>query len=200
MLRGGDDCYKVGIAKDVRKRVANIQTSNANLIEVVTAKLVNDAEALERAVHAYLSQHKAKGGTEWFRLSEHEAIEVAIIIHRYPDAIQATDITTYEALDDNRKLYRLIDAKLNALLSAASKPAEFDEKPPASIAQAIEDEMLHESAVQAFKAEGRASVSLLQRELKIGYGRAFRIMGDLQRAGIVERVDGSQNFKWALAA
>lgn len=44
---------------------------------------------------------------------------------------------------------------------------------------------LFEQAVEIIKSEGKASISLLQRKLKVGYARAARIFDQLEEAGIV---------------
>lgn len=44
---------------------------------------------------------------------------------------------------------------------------------------------LFEQAVDIIKSEGKASISLLQRKLKVGYARAARIFDQLEEAGIV---------------
>ncbi|MBP9750070.1 MAG: hypothetical protein KBD21_05070, partial [Candidatus Pacebacteria bacterium] len=40
-------------------------------------------------------------------------------------------------------------------------------------------------------AESKASTSLIQRRFKVGYGRAARIMDQLEENGVVEGSDGS---------
>jgi S-DNA-T family DNA segregation ATPase FtsK/SpoIIIE len=44
---------------------------------------------------------------------------------------------------------------------------------------------IFEQAVVIAKAEGKCSVSLLQRRLNLGYGRAKLILDDLEARGIV---------------
>jgi len=53
------------------------------------------------------------------------------------------------------------------------------------------DEELLEAAVEIIRESRRASVSLLQRRLKIGYNRAGRLMDKLEEKGIVGPVHGS---------
>jgi len=53
------------------------------------------------------------------------------------------------------------------------------------------DEDLLEAATQIIRETRRASVSLLQRRLKIGYNRAGRLMDQLEEQGIVGPVHGS---------
>ena len=47
------------------------------------------------------------------------------------------------------------------------------------------------AATQLVRMENKASISLLQRRLKIGYARATRIMQALEDAGVVAPYDGS---------
>jgi DNA segregation ATPase FtsK/SpoIIIE, S-DNA-T family len=51
---------------------------------------------------------------------------------------------------------------------------------------------LYESAVDMVVREGRGSVSLLQRALGIGYGRAARLIDFMAEDGIVGQYNGSQ--------
>src|SRR5207253_2729 len=51
---------------------------------------------------------------------------------------------------------------------------------------------LYESAVDLVVREGRGSVSLLQRALGIGYGRAARLIDFMAEDGIVGQYNGSQ--------
>jgi DNA segregation ATPase FtsK/SpoIIIE, S-DNA-T family len=53
------------------------------------------------------------------------------------------------------------------------------------------DEFFYEAARMVIR-QGQASVSILQRRLKIGYARAGRLIDQLERAGIVGPFDGSK--------
>jgi DNA segregation ATPase FtsK/SpoIIIE, S-DNA-T family len=48
-----------------------------------------------------------------------------------------------------------------------------------------EDEDLIQNCIQVIKNEQRASISLLQRRLRLGYSRASRIMDELASRGLV---------------
>lgn len=52
-----------------------------------------------------------------------------------------------------------------------------------------EDEQFEE-AVEIIKAYDRASASLLQRRLKVGYARAARLLDELEKAGYVGPGEG----------
>ena len=53
-----------------------------------------------------------------------------------------------------------------------------------------EDDMLNK-ALAVLKSSKRASTSMLQRRLRIGYNRAARLMEDLEDRGIVGPENGS---------
>lgn len=55
-----------------------------------------------------------------------------------------------------------------------------------------EDEELIEQCIEVIRSEQKASVSLLQRRLKLGYGRAARIMDELEAMGIVGPSKGAE--------
>ncbi|MEI6511141.1 MAG: DNA translocase FtsK 4TM domain-containing protein [Candidatus Uhrbacteria bacterium] len=55
-----------------------------------------------------------------------------------------------------------------------------------------QDEPLLDEAIQALIQQGRASTSLLQRRLKIGYGRAARIMDLLEERGVIGPGEGAK--------
>jgi len=54
-----------------------------------------------------------------------------------------------------------------------------------------EADPLYDQAVRVVTEARRASISLVQRRLKIGYNRAARMMEDMEAAGIVTSMDGS---------
>ena len=55
-----------------------------------------------------------------------------------------------------------------------------------------EDEELIEQCIEIIRSEQKASVSLLQRRLRLGYGRAARIMDELENRGIVGPSKGAE--------
>ena len=55
-----------------------------------------------------------------------------------------------------------------------------------------DDEELYRQAVEVLKATRRASTSMLQRRLRIGYNRAARIMELMEEKGIVGPENGAQ--------
>jgi S-DNA-T family DNA segregation ATPase FtsK/SpoIIIE len=69
-------------------------------------------------------------------------------------------------------------------------PSEED----AEEAEAFEGEQdpMYEDAVRVVVEMGKASTSTLQRRLRLGYGRAARILDIMQRDGIIGPPDGSK--------
>src|SRR5207244_10552189 len=55
-----------------------------------------------------------------------------------------------------------------------------------------EDEDLVQQCVEVIRSEQKASVSLLQRRLRLGYTRAARIMDELENRGIVGPSKGAE--------
>ncbi len=62
-------------------------------------------------------------------------------------------------------------------------------------ADAEEADEFYEQAVELVLQKEKASVSMLQRQFRIGYNRASRLMDDLERRGIVGPEDGSKPRK-----
>jgi S-DNA-T family DNA segregation ATPase FtsK/SpoIIIE len=55
-----------------------------------------------------------------------------------------------------------------------------------------EDEEIIQDCIEVIRSEQKASVSLLQRRLRLGYGRAARIMDELENRGIVGPSNGAE--------
>jgi S-DNA-T family DNA segregation ATPase FtsK/SpoIIIE len=75
--------------------------------------------------------------------------------------------------------------------------SEDDEEDGDKDADAADDEMgddeeLYQQAIEVLKATRRASTSMLQRRLRIGYNRAARIMEQMEDKGIVGPENGAQ--------
>ena len=65
--------------------------------------------------------------------------------------------------------------------------AEIDDETDASELDAV-----YEDAVRVVVESGKASTSLLQRRLRLGYGRAARLLDLMERDGIISAPDGSK--------
>jgi hypothetical protein len=97
-FRDERDYYKVGIAVNVSKRMASIQTSNPDRIRLVCCRLVEDAEQVERKIHEYLTMHRSNGGGEWFKLTHEQAVEVACLLNTMPKVKMLDKMLTVQML------------------------------------------------------------------------------------------------------
>ncbi|MEN9575388.1 MAG: hypothetical protein RL514_3243 [Verrucomicrobiota bacterium] len=104
---------------------------------------------------------------------------------------RAREIFERESLASAALSTALADAKAllaatHPLLSPATQslPVEDDE-------EAVDEELI-EQCIEVIRSEQKASVSLLQRRLKIGYGRAARIMDVLEERGFVGPSKGAE--------
>jgi DNA segregation ATPase FtsK/SpoIIIE, S-DNA-T family len=77
------------------------------------------------------------------------------------------------------------------LMNIKLKDADGEES-PAGPGQLKKRDELYEQAIDVVIREGRGSVSLLQRALGIGYGRAARLIDFMAEDGIVGEYNGSQ--------
>ena len=68
-----------------------------------------------------------------------------------------------------------------------SKPSGFGDESGID-----EDEEIIQQCIEVIRSEQKASVSLLQRRLRLGYGRAARIMDELENRGIVGESKGAE--------
>lgn len=74
-------------------------------------------------------------------------------------------------------------------------PLEEIEKKIISLDEEMEDESLLKQAIQVVLEANKASTSLLQRRLKIGYARAARLLDLMEEKGIVGPQEGSKPRK-----
>jgi S-DNA-T family DNA segregation ATPase FtsK/SpoIIIE len=98
------------------------------------------------------------------------------------------------------------EEEVNRLVQSLAKPAEFQEelvmeleKPKIDTSRDALDS-LYETALQLVIDEQRASTSLIQRRLKVGYARAGRIIDQLEENGMVSGHQGSKARSVLVAA
>ena len=89
--------------------------------------------------------------------------------------------------------------RLVEFVSAQGAPAfdpviegQLDSSVPAEEEVSEEDEMLVEKCLEIIRQEKRASTSMLQRRLRLGYTRAARVVDILERRGILGPGDGAK--------
>ena len=96
------------------------------------------------------------------------------------------------ALVSDQEIERLVEFWQCSPLQVGVGRVPEEEFAAAGKAAAETPDDLMEEAVRAVRAYQHASVSLLQRRLKIGYARAARLMDQLEAAGVVGSADGSR--------
>ncbi len=74
---------------------------------------------------------------------------------------------------------------------AVTEPSELEGILSSSVSDDDEDDMFHE-ALEVVMESGKASASLLQRRLKVGYARAARLLDIMESKGIIGPGDGAK--------
>lgn len=66
LIRDSEGIYKIGITNDPDFRLAQLQTGNPRLLELLSCYGYEDASSVERAIHQTFGQQRIRG--EWFSL------------------------------------------------------------------------------------------------------------------------------------
>ncbi|PWT85677.1 MAG: cell division protein FtsK, partial [Acidobacteria bacterium] len=103
-------------------------------------------------------------------------------------------IRSQGVLVTDEEIHRLV-----GFVSAQGSPAfdpsiegQLDSSGPAKEEVSEEDELLVEKCLEIIRQEKRASTSMLQRRLRLGYTRAARVVDILERRGILGPGDGAK--------
>jgi S-DNA-T family DNA segregation ATPase FtsK/SpoIIIE len=91
-------------------------------------------------------------------------------------------VTHLKSQGEPQYIEGILDAPEEALAEALGGAEAGGEKDP-----------LYDQAVQVVLQNKRASISLVQRHLRIGYNRAARLLEDMEKAGLVSAMGGSGN-------
>jgi S-DNA-T family DNA segregation ATPase FtsK/SpoIIIE len=119
---------------------------------------------------AYLSTDDTERLMEWYRQQKRLKDEAALAAGVRPEAMEEEDILEYVRARE-----------------AAEAGADLDGGDDVG----DRDKLFREAAMLCIQHQG-GSTSLLQRRLKIGYGRAARIIDQLHLAGVLGPPDGSK--------
>ncbi len=82
---------------------------------------------------------------------------------------------------------------LDGILNAHSESQDSHESTGAKSVATGELDSLYDEAVQIVTSSRRASISSLQRRMRIGYNRAARIIEDMEAAGVVSTMNSAGN-------
>jgi recombination associated protein RdgC len=92
----------------------------------------------------------------------------------------------------------LLVATVNALCDLfgyQEKEATTDGQQATATAEPDEADPLYAAGVEFVRESGRASVSAVQRKLKIGYNRSARMVEEMERQGVVTPINGLSVFR-----
>jgi DNA segregation ATPase FtsK/SpoIIIE, S-DNA-T family len=79
------------------------------------------------------------------------------------------------------------------IVDGPEEPGVFDINPFEEEEQESEQDVLYDQAVQIVIETRRASISNIQRRLRIGYNRAARLVEDMEKAGLVSAMESNGN-------
>ncbi len=201
LLKTGYANYKIGATQDVQKHIQSIASSTPNLIKVVASKPIENADEIANLIKESIQNFKADGGNGWFRLTPEQALEVSIQISNQPDIDISEYFSMHAILKEQKWLHKLINKKLDYVINNYQKHPPKKElkvimspkvaKPTADDLMISEKELIEE-AYELFLREMRASTSMLQRKFRIGYGKASRIIDQLEEKGLIGASNGSK--------
>lgn len=208
LMKAGKNLYKVGITHNVSSRLGQLQSVYPEKIEVVCSKYADTkAYEIEQEIHASLVEWKASGANEWFILTPDQAVQLCIQINKYPDIDISEKATLAKMVQLQKKQQKIIEKKLDFVLNTYQKFRRSPEirtvtdKPFREVEISVPvpkptldelDEEVYNDAIRVVKEERKASTSLLQRRLRIGYGRAARVIERLEEDRIISGADGSR--------
>jgi len=86
LIRGNDGRYKIGIAKDPKKRIKQLQTGNSDPLELIDTYQSENASTIETALHNRFSYVRNVG--EWFDLSVIEEVRFQNLCKSIDESIE----------------------------------------------------------------------------------------------------------------
>jgi hypothetical protein len=183
--------FKIGTSINVYNHVASLQSTTPYPIDIVMTKLMEHPEKAEHYFHNYLINLNNRIYNGWFELDPETALDLAILINKNPDIDVNEEITL-----------NTISKKVDTLLDVCQKRLDIEKlkqeesKQEALIVSETEKKEFYDEkivdAIRVCTQVGKASTSLLQRKLGIGYGRASRIVDVLEDLGAIGPADGAK--------
>jgi DNA segregation ATPase FtsK/SpoIIIE-like protein len=199
ILKAGSDHYKVGITADVVKRLKSIQTGNAYKVYVVAVRLCKDASKVEKKLHERLAAMSTAGGTEWFELSPADVVRVCILLNLESQVDIYGEAQLSSMAAEQLELLKVININVLSMTNTSNMQVNLSNNigivsPTISREERdeVENNRLYQEAWKEVTIANKASTSMLQRRLRIGYGRASRIIDQLCEDNIIGAEDGAR--------
>lgn len=163
----------------VQEIVAGRHFESAQFAAVVsTADYTPAARELAAATDVHLLHHSDLLGL-------HEKLGIATLVARSPDGFQILPKANYF----NRELTSRVGRPINEIV----QQAELLIMEMKNVHDEMQVDCLYDQAVQVILQNKRASISLVQRHLRIGYNRAARLLEDMEKRGIVGPMQSNGN-------
>lgn len=152
------------------------------------AMKINGTFTISEALRNKFKNIYVKASTYWLQYFFRDIMERGILSHQQMPVIDEDEAEDDEDedvsdLDDGEVV---ADPEVDAALFEEDLADDLESGEDAST-----DDLIT-AATQLVRMENKASISLLQRRLKIGYARAARIMQGLEDAGVVGPYNGSE--------
>jgi len=203
LFRSRDGFYKIGISNNVESRLASVRTSNHDNVEIVIARKIKEAFNFEQELHSRYEHRISRKSGEWFKLNSDEVIDICVQINlaegekpKIENRLLEKSLVKYtndhaEIKESLASLKRLLSKQQPQHVNSRTQVSSNSESAIKNIVVQKSDDLLIKQAEDVVRNEGRASASLLQRKLSIGYARAARIIDRLYEKGIVGPQNGS---------
>jgi len=152
------------------------------------AMKINGTFTISEALRNKFKNIYVKASTYWLQYFFRDIMERGILSHQQMPVIDEDEAED----DEDEDVSDLDDGEVVAdpEVDAALYGEDIEDDSESGEDASTED--LIAAATQLVRMENKASISLLQRRLKIGYARAARIMQGLEDAGVVGPYNGSE--------
>lgn len=193
-----ENCFKIGLTRESPERRASELSSATGVpteFEVVYYRETSDCRSSESAVHRELADCRVSRNREFFNCSLELAMDA---VNRHCEGFTEGSIgveghAPYSGVDEFAAIIEFLRENNDPPCYPEEVQSQLDESAYNSddAAEYGGDELLPD-AIDVLRSTKRASTTMLQRRLRIGYNRAARLMGELEDRGIVGPENGAR--------
>src|SRR5579864_3215799 len=98
LLRGTNGYYKIGITQNIQIRLTTLNSDNPDSISVIRARIIANAPLLEQELHAKYTEFRTKNGSEWFKLTNDQVLDICTMIHKAEIVKEHPDIADLKVI------------------------------------------------------------------------------------------------------